>query len=105
MTTHYKDLELSHAELRILKRLRNKRRIPRSIKERPEYRFLFKYYLIEFADREHQYYSLSDKGRFLLRYRTKDRFRFWFPVVLSILALLISIVSLWQSLTPQCSLP
>lgn len=98
MSTDYKDLEFSKAEKGILKSFSNNRRIPLSIKGNPKYAFLFKYYLLDYSDHSHQFYCLSDKARFYLRYNRKDHFRFWFPVVLSILAIIISIVALVATL-------
>ena len=89
MPTSFKDLELSRSQYLILKRISFMKRIKCStVDSSSKYNFLIRYSLIDYSDQTHLYYSLSDKAKFLLRYRRKERFRFWLPVIISIVALL-----------------
>ncbi len=93
MPTTYKDLELSSAERRILRNVL-KHKIHRSKQRNPKYEFLFYYSLVTNIPGDPEHYSISYKGRFYLRYYRKDKFRFWFPVAISLVALAFSAVSL-----------
>ncbi len=90
----YKDLFLSSSEKRILKRFSHIKHIPKSIHDNPKYNFLFKYYLLDYADSTHSSYRLSDKAHFLIRYELKDKWRFMIPVLISVFALILSIISI-----------
>lgn len=91
---NYKDIELSKSQTKLLKKLSKKTYIPKSIKDNPSNKFLTYYSFLEYYPHDHNYFVLSDNAHFYLRYRHKDKFRFWFPVILSIIALLISVLSL-----------
>ena len=78
MSTNYKDLELSSSQIRLLKKIKLLRKVSRKEIEKCKtddshnrYNFLFKYSLIDYADREHQFYTLSDKALMYLRYIKK----------------------------------
>lgn len=88
MSTPYKDLELSFHELLILCYIKVFRIKRTFLNTKPRYSFLIKYSLVDYWPKDHQYYIINDKGKMLLRYRRKDRFRFWIPVIISIVALL-----------------
>lgn len=97
MITPYKDLELSKKQIRILKSIKlygyiDKDKIYKY--QNTKYRFLMKYSLIEQDYNNYKHFVLSDRGEMLLRYRNKDRIRFWVPIVISVFALIISIIAL-----------
>ncbi len=95
MPIPFSELKLSKHEIRILKQIRRKGSIPRNkIDHNPKYLFLLKYFLIDYADTMHENYKLSDKAQMYLRYKKNDDFRFWFPNIISVIALIISIVAI-----------
>lgn len=97
MSTPYTDLKLSPEQIRILKSIKRKGCISRENIEKDKkgkYNFLFKYHLIDYSDSSHKYFSLSDKAIMLLRYRNESNLRFYLPIVLSVIAIIISIISL-----------
>lgn len=98
MPTHYKDIELSRKQSRILKSFINNSKpcTPTILDTKNE--FLFKYHLLSYSDKTHLSYTISDKGLFLLAYKKRDNFRFRFPVIISIIALIISIIALVAAL-------
>lgn len=87
MSTPYKDLEFSSRQNMILLRLKYFKMKKSKAYLKPRYVFLRKYGLVESRDLNGEYVTLSDKGRMYLRYRRKDKFRFWIPVIISIVAL------------------
>ncbi len=97
MSTPYTDLKLSPEQIRILKNIKRKGCVPgENIKkdQQGKYNFLFKYHLIDYFDSSHQYYCLSDKAIMLLLYRNESNLRFYLPIVISVIAIIISIISL-----------
>lgn len=87
MSTPYKDLEFSLRQNMILLRLKCFKMRRGKVYLNPRYTFLRKYGLVETCDLSGEYVTLSDKGLMYLRYRRKDKFRFWIPVIISIVAL------------------
>lgn len=71
------DIILSKEQVEILKRIRQKGKIPVeriNAQMYGKYKFLFKYYLIEFCISDNSYYELSDDGlMYLLRKEEKKR--------------------------------
>lgn len=97
MPMSYTDLKLSSNQIRILKDIKRKVLVPIETIEKEKqgkYKFLYKYHLIDYSDSSHKFYSLSDKAIMLLRYRNESNLRFYLPIVLSVVAIIISIVSL-----------
>ena len=97
MNTPYIELRFTKQQIRILKNIRRKRKIPVEQIEKhkfEKYRFLYKYALIDYSDASHKYYSLSDKGNMILLYRKESRYRFYLPLFLSVIAIIISIIAL-----------
>lgn len=100
MPTPFTQLQLGPSQVKILKRIRRKKSISKAkVDGNPEYDFLRKYSLIDYADPEHLHYKLSDKAQMYLRYKKSDDFRFWFPNIISVIALIISIIAI----TSNCS--
>lgn len=88
MSTSHKDLDLSFSQNLILLRIKYFK-IPKAVVyANPKYKFLRKYYLVDYHPTDHTCLTLSDKGKMYLRFKRKDRFRFWIPVAISIVALL-----------------
>ena len=88
MTTPYKDLEFSFSQRLILLRVKYIKIKRSTVNSRPRYKFLRIYSLVDYYPKNHNYFVLSEKGKMYLRFRRKDNFRFWIPVIISILALL-----------------
>ena len=87
MSTPYKDLEFSLGQNLILLRLKYFKMRRSKVYLNSRYTFLRKYSLVVSCAPYGEYVTLSDKGRMYLRYRRKDKFRYWIPVVISIVAL------------------
>lgn len=85
MTTPYKDLEFSLKENLTLIRIKYFKMKKATVFAHSKYDFLRRYSLIEYSG---NYVILSDKALMYLRFKRKDRFRFWLPVIISIIALL-----------------
>lgn len=87
MSTPYKDLEFSFFQNMILLRLKYFKMKKNTLYNNPRYNFLQKYALIEYHEPNRDYITLNDKGLMYLRFKRKDKFRFWIPVIISIIAL------------------
>ena len=87
MSTPYKDLEFSTHQNIILLRLKYFKMKKSKVYSSQRYDFLRKYALIESLDLNGECITLNDKGLMYLRYRRKDKFRFWIPIIISIAAL------------------
>lgn len=97
MPTSYQDLRFTQQQIAIMKRIRCMKRIKRiniDKEKKGKYAFLFKYSLIDFANNEHTYYKLSDKGVMYLLYHRESAIKFYLPLFLSIVAIIISIIAL-----------
>lgn len=96
MSIPYQELRFSKKEMRILKRINRQRKISLSKIDKNmfgKYLFLFRYNLIT-IDESGNFYKLSDKGEMYLRYRRESEIQFYLPLALSIIAIIISIISL-----------
>lgn len=85
MSMLYKDLEFSFKETLVLIYLKHFHPKRDTFSEKTTRAFLLKYSLIEYRNNR---IFLSDKARMYLRFKRKDNFRFWLPIVISIIALL-----------------
>lgn len=85
MPISHKDLDFSFFQNLIIFRLKyfkmNKKVIQR------KHPFLIQYSLVDYCHEDHNYLILNEKGKMYLRYKFKDRIRFWIPVIISIIAL------------------
>lgn len=87
MGTPYVDLEFNFFQMLVLRYLcffSISSRLPRKNKS---FKFLLKFSLVEYSSHSHLRYCINEKGRMYLRRKRRDRFRFWFPTTLSIIAL------------------
>lgn len=91
MPTSVNELVLSKKREKILMSLyRGKTISPDKIRSE-KYSFLIYYALVT---SENGNYVISEKGvRYILSHR-KEKFRFWFPTIISVLALIISVIAL-----------
>lgn len=97
METPYTDLRFSHNQLNILREIKIRNTVPRKHidkKRETKYAFLFKYHLIDYADKTQTTYKLSDKAQMLLRYNFERKYQYWISIALSASALAISIIAL-----------
>lgn len=97
MPTDYKDLMFSRSEIKILKNIQKNGKISKSEVHDPkndQYLYLLKYKMLDYCKNDYKCYCLSDKAKMFLRYRLNEKLRFWIPIIISILALIISIVSI-----------
>lgn len=96
MPTPYQELRFSHSQIRILKRLKRLGEINRLKIENhknDKYAFLYKYNLIEYNE-NHTAFKLSDKGCMCVNRRRESLIRFYLPLIISIIAIVISIIAL-----------
>ena len=97
MSTPYTDLKFTKSQIRILKRFRRMGKVPVEVVEKHKngkYKFLYKYSLIDYADKSRQYFALSDKGVMFLLYHGESKYRFYLSTILSVVAIIISIIAL-----------
>lgn len=88
MPTPYKDLELSFLQRLTLLRLKYRKINKNKVYANHKYDFLRKYNLTDYHPKNNNYLILSEKGKMYLRFRRKDNFRFWIPIIISMIALL-----------------
>ncbi len=87
MSTSHRDLDFSFMQNLIMTRVKYLK-IPKNlVYQKRQYRFLVSNSLVDYHPNNHEYFVLNEKGRMYLRYKTKDRIRFWIPVIISIIAL------------------
>lgn len=91
MPTPANELVLSHSQDRIIKSLYKGKSIPAHKIRQTEYCFLAYYSLVKYDNNS---YIISEKGKQYVLTHHKDKFRFWFPTMISIIALIISVISL-----------
>lgn len=90
MPTSFTELELSIYEHLLLIRIKFTGVYKQTIRQKPRYQFLCKFSLVDNNPKNINKYVISDKGKMYLRYKRRSAFRFWIPVIVSILALLSS---------------
>lgn len=90
---NFDQIKLSKYELKILKKLLT---TDTPIKEIPEEHYKG-IRTLELVKRQADYnVSITHKGKMYLRYLQSDRIRFWFPIIISITALAISLIALFR---------
>lgn len=96
MSTSHKDLILDKSEVRILRSLYKGNKLLKQdvdYKFKEKYSFLLRYHLIDYSP-DLKYYCISKKGKMFLLYRKKEKIRFWVPIIISVIALILSVVSI-----------
>lgn len=96
MSTSHKDLILDKSEVRILSSLYKGNKLLKQdvdYKFKEKYSFLLRYHLIDYSP-DPKYYCISKKGKMFLLYRRKEKIRFWVPIIISVIALILSVVSI-----------
>lgn len=97
MSDSHQEMDLSITQVQILRNIKLMGKISREKvheQKRGKYRFLFYYDLLDKHPTEIGAYCLSPKAESYLRYRRKDRLRFYLPILISVFALIISVVAL-----------
>lgn len=87
MSTSHKDLEFSFLQNMLLLRIKFFEISQKTAKTNQNYQFLFTYSLIEKSRKHPERFALSEKARMYIRYQRRNKFRFWIPVIISIIAL------------------
>lgn len=87
MSTSHKDLEFSVFQNLLLLKIRYFGISRNSIQSKPKYKFLRYYSLLDYSPRFYSRYTLNEKGKMYLRYKRRSKFKFWIPVIISIIAL------------------
>lgn len=97
MSTAHKELDLSLSQIKILRMIKRKGKITKEevIKyKNDKYKFLFYYSLLDNCSDDSASFCLSPKAEAYLRFRRKDKYRFYLPLIISIAALIISVIAL-----------
>lgn len=97
MSTPFKDYAFSKSEIKILKSIKRNGKILKTEVNNPKndkYKFLLYYNLLEHYSPDYKYYCLNNKAKMYLNYRRKEIIKFCIPTIISIIALIISIVSI-----------
>lgn len=98
MPTSFKDLELSYSQISIMKSVKRSGKIPKNkVNTDPNYQFLLVYSLLDHCPIDYNSYVLSNKGLMLLRYRRRNNIKVIYPIVVSTISLIVSIISLVKS--------
>ena len=87
MATSHRDLDFSFWQGLIMLRVKYFKLSKKLAHQKHRYHFLIQYSLIDYHHKNHDYYALNEKAKMYLRYKVKDRIRFWVPVIISIIAL------------------
>lgn len=101
MPTSISELELSASQIQILKAIQHKGSVPKSEIQKHQqsrYKFLFYYSLLDNCPNNYNEYCLSLKAENYLRYKSKQNLKFCIPLIISILALGVSIISMIVSI-------
>lgn len=98
MPTSFKDLELSHSQVSIIKHIKQLGKISKNeVKTNPDYQFLLFYSLLDNCLSDSNSYILSNKALMFLRYRSRNNFKTIYPIIISTLSLIISAIALIKS--------
>lgn len=87
MEISHKDLELSFHQNFILRKIRIFGVSQKSIWDNQNLKFLREFRLIERIPNSSDRYTLNEKAKMYLRYKFRSKFKFWIPVIISIVAL------------------
>lgn len=97
MSTPFTDYAFSKSEIKILKSIKRNGKILKSEVDNTQndkYIFLLYYNLLERYSPDYKYYCLNNKAKMYLNYRRKEIIKFCIPTIISVIALIISIVSI-----------
>lgn len=98
MPTPFKDLELSHSQISIMKSIKRSGKILKNhVNADPNYQFLLVYSLLDHCPADCNSYVLSNKGLMFLRYHRRNNIKVIYPIVVSTISLIVSIISLVKS--------
>lgn len=87
MPTSHKDLEFSFLQNMLLLRIKFVGISKRAVQANQNYQFLLRYSLIENSGKHPERFILTEKAHMYIRYQRRSKFRFWIPVIISIIAL------------------
>lgn len=88
MSTSHTELQFSIKQNFMLRKIQLLGISKSSVRSHRKYHVLLYYSLLEHDPRNKDRYVLSEKAKMYLRYKRRSNFRFWIPVIISILALL-----------------
>lgn len=91
MPLSLQEISLNKCQIRMLKKIFNEAKIPYSEIKKDKYSSLEYYSLITFSNDK---YQITEKGKSYLRHIRKENFRFWVPIIISIAALIVSVIAL-----------
>lgn len=91
MPLSLQEISLSKSQIKMLKKLFNESEIPYSEIKKDKYSSLEYYSLITVSNSK---YRITEKGKSYLRHIRKENFRFWIPIIISIAALIVSVIAL-----------
>lgn len=97
MSTQFKDYAFSRSEIKILKSIKRNGKILKTEVDKfknDKYNFLLYYNLLDYYKPNYKYYCLNNKAKMYLNYRRKEIIKFCIPTIISIFALIISIISI-----------
>lgn len=101
MPTSLSELELSASQLRKLKVMRTRKSVPTKAIDKhknTKYRYLFYYALIEHDPTDYSKYRLSMKAENYLRLHARETYKFYIPLVVSLISLLLSVIAIIVSI-------
>lgn len=87
MDVSHKDLIFSFRQNMILRKINLFGVSQQALWDNKNLQFLRQYKLLERIPNSADRYTLNEKARMYLRYKSQNRFRFWIPVIISIVAL------------------
>lgn len=93
MPLSLQEISLNKCQNKMLKMIFNEAEIHYSEIKKDKYSALEYYRLITFSNGK---YRITEKGKSYLRHTRKEKFHFWFPIIISIAALIISVVALFS---------
>ena len=93
MSLSLQEISLNKHQLNMLKKIFKGAKIKYHEIFKDKYSALEYYNLIVFSNGK---YQITEKGKSYLRLVKKDNFRFWFPIIISVIALIISVIALFH---------
>lgn len=97
MSTPFTDYAFSKSEIKILKSIKRNGKILKTEVDKfknDKYNFLLYYSLLDHYKPDYKYYCLNNKAKMYLTYHREEKIKFFVPLIISVAALIISIVSI-----------
>lgn len=87
MSISHRDLDLSLFQHLLLLKVKYLGISKDKVYSNSNYHFLRDQFLVNYSPKNRNRLILTEKAKMYLRYKRRDRFRFWIPVIISIIAL------------------